>query len=599
MRRRQRLHGRRDHCVNGICAAAQALTCDDGNKCTTDSCDKLTGCKHAPAPAYSCEDGDACTGAGKCEGGTCTSGAPITCPPKPCQAAKCDKVAGCTYTAASGGVCSDGDVCTTDDICTAGKCAGKAKSCDDGNSCTTNTCVSAGSKGCVSEHKDGLCDDSDACTTGDACSVLACKGKDVKCDDGKPCTADSCDPKTGQCVFALTAGCGWKGPLWFLGHGKLGQRTVVDIDLAKDGTIYVAGWDNMKTSQNFARLLRVKADGSGFVFSHAHYLQTSNIPRAMRLIDDHAHMTAQSRPFPSKGNSASYMHKFDADGVAKWKSLIWLWGHQGTLFTAPYGVAPAPQGGTFEAGYAQAHTKNYVGYVMRRDAAGVKSWQQTFGVTASWTFSVTGLTADAKGDNIVVGTAPHDIDAAGPGKALGGTDAFMQRRDGTGKVLWSRQFGTAKTDYGRKVELAPDGTIWVVGATDGVLAGQTSAGMRDIFVMHFDSDGNQLPQVCQFGTQWADFGFNLDVDSAGSVYVVGNYATAGAQLAKIDKAGKLAWHKQWTAIGGEAAGIAVKVAANGDVVFAGHASKSFGGAVHPGGYQLFVARTDKDGVLFK
>jgi len=587
-----------DHCVNGVCAASKAVKCDDSNKCTTDTCIAATGCKHVAAPAFTCDDGDKCTGNGKCSKGKCANAKPITCPPKPCNTAKCDKVKGCMYAPASGGACTDGNVCTDKDVCKTGKCTGQPRNCDDGNSCTTNTCVSAGNKGCHKVHKSGACDDGSKCTTGDACVVMVCKGKASACSDGKPCTADSCDPKTGKCTFVPMKGCGWKGALWFLKHTKLGQRTVVDIDLGKDGSVFVAGGDMVSSSKVFGRLLKAKVDGSGWQFSHAHYLQKSNLPRSMRVFDGHVHMGAQSRPNYYKGNSASYMHKFDEKGAVKFKSLIWIWGHQGTNWMAPFGVAKAP-GGSFEAGYAQAHTKNYVGYVIRRDDKGAKKWVKTFTVTASWKFNVTGLTADAKGNNYVVGTAPHDVDGGGTGKYLGGTDAFMQRRDVNGTLAWSRQFGTSTTDHGRKVELAPDGTLWVVGATHATLPGQKTAGARDIFVMHFDANGKQLPQTRQFGTKWNDFGYNLDVDSAGSVYVVGNYATAGVQLAKVDKTGKLAWHKQWVAVGGAAAGIAVKVAGNGDVVFAGHASKAFGGLKHPGGFQLYIARTDKDGNLFK
>jgi len=35
-------------CATGVCVAGTALNCDDGNTCTTDSCDPVAGCAHVP-----------------------------------------------------------------------------------------------------------------------------------------------------------------------------------------------------------------------------------------------------------------------------------------------------------------------------------------------------------------------------------------------------------------------------------------------------------------------------------------------------------------------------------------------------------------------
>ncbi len=47
--------------------------CDDGNTCTADSCDPMSGCIHDPAPreGMACTDGNPCTEADACSGGTC------------------------------------------------------------------------------------------------------------------------------------------------------------------------------------------------------------------------------------------------------------------------------------------------------------------------------------------------------------------------------------------------------------------------------------------------------------------------------------------------------------------------------------------------
>ncbi len=82
----------------------------------------------------------------------------------------------------------------------AGICFGKsAGGCDDGNPCTNDGCD--GKLGCTHVVNTAACEDGDACTTGDACVGGSCKaGPKTECDDNNPCTANSCDGKSG-CVF--------------------------------------------------------------------------------------------------------------------------------------------------------------------------------------------------------------------------------------------------------------------------------------------------------------------------------------------------------------------------------------------------------------
>ncbi len=47
----------------------------------------------------------------------------------------------------------------------------------------------------------GECDDANACTAFDRCSaLLICAGEPAVCDDGDPCTVDSCDPTGAGCT---------------------------------------------------------------------------------------------------------------------------------------------------------------------------------------------------------------------------------------------------------------------------------------------------------------------------------------------------------------------------------------------------------------
>ena len=226
--------------------------CDDGNDCTGDSCSGEQGCVNEVLDEGSCDDADPCTVADHCVAGECT-GSPVSCDDSnPCTDDSCDGTGGCHFENNSGG-CDDDDPCTVGDLCSDGQCSGTNVPCDcqndadcealeDGDLCNGTlycnldqwpyecevlvesvvTCPepdpgpdaiclaaacdpSTGNCSLVPDHNGFPCDDGDACTLGDLCNQGTCSpGADRICNDGNPCTDDSCEPATG-CVFAPNA----------------------------------------------------------------------------------------------------------------------------------------------------------------------------------------------------------------------------------------------------------------------------------------------------------------------------------------------------------------------------------------------------------
>jgi len=135
----------------------QAKGCDDGNPCTTDGCDGLSGsCFHQPAPGTWCDDGDLCT---------------------------------------------TGDACQAD-----GSCQGDAKSCTDTFVCTVDSC-DPGTGECV--HDDSTCQclsDAD-CDDGSPCTSGACK-LDGSCIQTPVAEGEACGPtpKAGACLEGTCGG---------------------------------------------------------------------------------------------------------------------------------------------------------------------------------------------------------------------------------------------------------------------------------------------------------------------------------------------------------------------------------------------------------
>jgi len=208
-----------DACKSGSCAGtatAPGKLCDDGNVCTKDACKPGAkpgaACAHSNLDGAACDDANKCTTKDACAKGNCT-GTAIE-PKKACNDSNactddgCDPKTGCVHKA-NGAACDDGDPCTVSDACSAKVCAaGNNRDCNDANPCTTDSCNKAKSSlktGCLHAFASGTCADANACTTSDRCVFGTCSGTPRSCDDGKPCTADSCD-KTKGCVTQAKAG---------------------------------------------------------------------------------------------------------------------------------------------------------------------------------------------------------------------------------------------------------------------------------------------------------------------------------------------------------------------------------------------------------
>jgi cysteine-rich repeat protein len=184
-----------DSCAEGNCIGMGSLACDDGNPCTEDACLADGGCEHTIA-AGGCDDGDACTIQDACVNGDCVSGSAVSCDDdNPCTSETC--VGGDCVFAPTQEACDDGNVCTTQDTCKDGNCGGTGMlQCDDANPCTIDACDPAA--GCVQTSQVGACEDGDACTVNDVCTDGSCvAGASLNCADGNPCTDDGCDSETG------------------------------------------------------------------------------------------------------------------------------------------------------------------------------------------------------------------------------------------------------------------------------------------------------------------------------------------------------------------------------------------------------------------
>ncbi|HIA04333.1 MAG TPA: hypothetical protein EYN66_20975, partial [Myxococcales bacterium] len=192
----------KEACQSGKCSAGTPPDCNDSNACTSDSCSPATGCNNTPVGnGTNCSDNNVCNGAETCQSGSCAKGTPLTCDDgNTCTSDSCDATTGCQFQAVAANTpCSDGNVCNGKETCQAGSCTqGTPQDCNDGNACTTDSCNSL--SGCQNQPAlNGTpCPDANLCNGNETCQSGKCAaGITIKCDDGKQCTLDACDPKLG------------------------------------------------------------------------------------------------------------------------------------------------------------------------------------------------------------------------------------------------------------------------------------------------------------------------------------------------------------------------------------------------------------------
>lgn len=168
-------------CVDGTCQfqCATHSDCSDGNPCTIDSCDAQTGaCSNE---VRECSDGEATT-TDVCLPEPDGEGKPYTCK---------------HFVTACVGGCWDNNPCTLDFCLFGGGCAHVWASCGDGTVCDMDSgqCVPAPCQGTPD------CDDGNPCTS-ETCEYGTCQYTQIECGAGQ-----ACDAGTGECVQLGGADC--------------------------------------------------------------------------------------------------------------------------------------------------------------------------------------------------------------------------------------------------------------------------------------------------------------------------------------------------------------------------------------------------------
>ena len=216
------------------------------------------------------------------------------------------------------------------------------------------------------------------------------------------------------------------------------------------------------------------------------------------------------------GNEDAYLRKYDPDGNEVWTRQFGTKGtdHVTSITADGNGhiYVVGPTSGTFPG---QTWAGEYDAYLSKFDDNGNALWTRQFG--AEETDTAVDVTTDSEGRVYTVGF----FRIALPGQRVGVVqNALVHSFDGEGNQLWSREFGTVDEDFATNVAVDQAGDIYVVGRTDGAFAGQVNFGGNDAFVRKYSNDGEEL-WTYQFGSRSGDNIKDIILDDAGSLYAVG------------------------------------------------------------------------------
>jgi hypothetical protein len=211
--------------------------------------------------------------------------------------------------------------------------------------------------------------------------------------------------------------------------------------------------------------------------------------------------------------------RYDSTGTQLWLCELGTSADDWARCVAPDGVGGVYVAGDTGGSLGDQNAGGGDAWIARFDSESHQLWIRQLGTSA---FDVANaLAPDASGGAYVAGGTEGRLGD----QFAGGSDPWLARYDSAGQQVWIVQFGapSGETAYAA----APDGAggIYLSGVTNGSLFGASEGG-RDVWLAHYDGEGNQLWSD-QFGASDWEWPNSAAADGAGGFYVAG---TTGSSL---------------------------------------------------------------------
>lgn len=136
--------------------------------------------------------------------------------------------------------------------------------------------------------------------------------------------------------------------------------------------------------------------------------------------------------------------------------------------------------------YGNPDSETVDAFIGKYTLGGVVQWQKTFGTSSN--DGARGLSADASGGLYVTGFTLGNLGGVQPG----GSDIFLRKFNAGGSTLWTKQIGSAGTDYVSAVIAYSSSELYLGGEVGGALADTTHRGGQDGFLRRTDGQGRRV-----------------------------------------------------------------------------------------------------------
>ena len=299
------------------------------------------------------------------------------------------------------------------------------------------------------------------------------------------------------------------------------------------------------------------------------------------------------------GNSNSgfydiFLTKYSPSGERLWTQQ---WGTSSDDYG--YGITSDSSGNLYVTGYTSgaldgnSNSGSYDIFVTKYSPLGEKLWTKQWGTSSS--DRGYGITSDGSGNLYVTGRTGGALDG---NSHSGSADIFLTKYSPSGEKLWTQQWGTSNTDYGRGITSDSSGNLYVTGVTRGALDGNSNSGESDIFVTKYSSAGEKL-WTQQWGTSGWDSGNSITSDNSGNLYVTGytggtldgNIHSGNNDIfvTKCSASGEKLWTQQWGTSSYDD-GFGIISDSSGNLYVTGRTGGALDGNSHNGGYDIFLTK---------
>ena len=252
-------------------------------------------------------------------------------------------------------------------------------------------------------------------------------------------------------------------------------------------------------------------------------------------------------------SSDLWISRHDAEGNELWLERFGTSASDNLTAMASDGGQGALVAGHTEGSFGGAATNSVDCWLANYDASGNQAWIKQFG--SGEIDNVLSASSDGSGGVYLCGTTWGDLG----GPSAGMSDLWVGHFDSQGDPIWIQQFGTSEKDSAQAVVADGQGGAFVAGYAGGAFGGPWN-GSSDVFLMRINGGG--IVWLTQFGTSGAESATTLSLDSAGGVFVAGgtsgdlaaaNAGLGDAWFARFDASGTQSWIRQAGSPGNDAA----------------------------------------------